>query len=147
MNDEIEIADVAETPAEESPSEAPQPEESLASNSSLKSADSDDAAESPTVIVQAAESSAASVVTSVTIDDREFDASNSGLAKVIHDVFGVYTVQTQEVSGVHADGTAFTYHEPVPGLAGLDWYWLSGVFIFCIAFLSLFRLIGVLAKR
>lgn len=37
--------------------------------------------------------------------------------------------------------------EPVNGLAGLDWYWLSGVFLFSLVLWSFFRFLGVVFKK
>ena len=62
-------------------------------------------------------------------------------------VFGDYHQRTQTVTETAADGTSVTSTEPVPGLAGLDWYWLSGVFLFTIVLWSFFRFLGVVFKR
>lgn len=55
--------------------------------------------------------------------------------------------RTQTVTETRTDGTVLTSVECVPGLAGLDWYWLSGVFMFALVLWSFFRFIGVVFKR
>lgn len=71
----------------------------------------------------------------------------SGLPAVVRSVFGSYHQRTQTVTVVDADGTSTSSVEPVNGLAGLDWYWLSGVFLFTVVLWSFFRFLGVVFKR
>lgn len=72
---------------------------------------------------------------------------SAGLPAVVRSVFGEYQVRTQTVTETAADGTSTTSVEPVPGLAGLDWYWLSGVFLFSLVLWSFFRFLGVVFKK
>lgn len=85
-----------------------------------------------------------SVMRSATLDPPSL---SDGLPAVVRSVFGEYQVRTQTVTETAADGTSITSVEPVPGLAGLDWYWLSGVFLFTIVLWSFFRFLGVVFKR
>ena len=75
------------------------------------------------------------------LDSQPVD--ESGLPAVVKSVFGEYHPRTQ----TRTDGTVLTSVECVPGLAGLDWYWLSGVFMFALVLWSFFRFIGVVFKR
>ena len=69
------------------------------------------------------------------------------LPAVITSLFGVYTPRTQTVTAYLMDGTTITYTEPIPGLAGVDWAWLSGVATFGIVLWSAFALVGSVLKR
>lgn len=86
-----------------------------------------------------------STTRSVSLDTPTLETA--GLPAVVRSVFGDYHQRTQTVTETAADGTATTSTEPVPGLAGLDWYWLSGVFLFTIVLWSFFRFLGVVFKR
>lgn len=97
------------------------------------------------VIVMQSEASTPSTTRSVSLDAPTVDAA--GLPAVVKSVFGEYHQRTQTVTEVVSDGTSVTSTEPVPGLAGLDWYWLSGVFLFTIVLWSFFRFLGVVFKR
>lgn len=79
------------------------------------------------------------------LDSQPVD--ESGLPAVVKSVFGEYHPRTQTVTETRTDGTVLTSVECVPGLAGLDWYWLSGVFMFSLVLWSFFRFIGVVFKR
>lgn len=98
---------------------------------------------SPVIIMQS-ESSAPSATRSTVLDTPSL---SDGLPTVVRSVFGEYQVRTQTVTETAADGTSTTSVEPVPGLAGLDWYWLSGVFLFTIVLWSFFRFLGVVFKK
>ena len=82
---------------------------------------------------------------SVSLDAPTLETA--GLPAVVRSVFGNYHQRTQTITETAADGTSVTSTEPVPGLAGLDWYWLSGVFLFTIVLWSFFRFLGVVFKR
>lgn len=97
------------------------------------------------VIVMQSETSTPSTTRSVSLDAPTVDAA--GLPAVVRSVFGDYHQRTQTVTETASDGTSVTSTEPVPGLAGLDWYWLSGVFMFTIVLWSFFRFFGVVFKR
>lgn len=65
-------------------------------------------------------------------------------------LFGSYTPVTYSEYFYYtaADGSILgDYNEVVAsGLAGVDWPWLAGVFLFAIVLYSFFRLLGVLLK-
>jgi hypothetical protein len=69
------------------------------------------------------------------------------LPAVISSLFGVYTPRTQTVTAYLMDGTTITYTEPMPGLAGVDWAWLSGVATFGVVLCSAFSIIGSVIRR
>lgn len=98
---------------------------------------------SPVIVMQSGDTAATS--RSVSLDAPTLETA--GLPAVVRSVFGDYHQRTQTVTEIAADGTSVTSTEPVPGLAGLDWYWLSGVFLFTIVLWSFFRFLGVVFKR
>lgn len=69
---------------------------------------------------------------------------------MIVDLFGQYTPVTYSESFVYtaADGSVMQDVNEVvaSGLAGVDWPWVAGVFLFAIVLYSLFRLLGVFFK-
>lgn len=69
---------------------------------------------------------------------------------MIVDLFGRYTPVTYSEYFVYtaADGTVIQDVNEVvaSGLAGVDWPWVAGVFLFAIVLYSLFRLLGVFFK-
>ncbi len=70
------------------------------------------------------------------------DMEPSTLAGTIRSLFGSYTPRTQTVT-TYYDGQPIAVEEQiVPGLAGLDFEWLSGVAIFALVTFCLFRLLG-----
>ena len=97
----------------------------------------------PVIVMQSGDTAATS--RSVSLDAPTLETA--GLPAVVRSVFGDYHQRTQTVTETAADGTSVTSTEPVPGLAGLDWYWLSGVFLFTIVLWSFFRFLGVVFKR
>ena len=98
---------------------------------------------SPVIVMQSGDTAATS--RSVSLDAPTLETA--GLPAVVRSVFGNYHQRTQTITETAADGTSVTSTEPVPGLAGLDWYWLSGVFLFTIVLWSFFRFLGVVFKR
>lgn len=87
---------------------------------------------------------AADVQLTTTVDAHEEDTT--GLPGVVKSVFGEYHPRTQTITETRSDGTVLTSVECVPGLAGLDWYWLSGVFMFGLVLWSFFRFLGGVLK-
>jgi len=81
------------------------------------------------------------------LDDYPYQEDDTTLSAAVYRLFGIYHPRTQTVTEYLADGTAVTYQEYVPGLAGLDWYWLFGAALFAIVLWSLFALIGGLMKH
>ena len=98
---------------------------------------------SPVIVMQSGDTAATS--RSVSLDTPTLETA--GLPAVVRSVFGDYHQRTQTVTETAADGTSVTSTEPVPGLAGLDWYWLSGVFLFTVVLWSFFRFLGVVFPR
>lgn len=90
------------------------------------------------------EQTAADVQLTTTVDAHEEDAT--GLPGVVKSVFGEYHPRTQTITETRSDGTVLTSVECVPGLAGLDWYWISGVFMFGLILWSFFRFLGGVLK-
>lgn len=87
---------------------------------------------------------AADVQLTTTVDAHEEDTT--GLPGVVKSVFGEYHPRTQTITETRSDGTVLTSVECVPGLAGLDWYWISGVFMFGLILWSFFRFLGGVLK-
>lgn len=88
-----------------------------------------------------------SEVVSRTVEIDPYVGGEGGaLVSVVNTVFGDYQPRTQTVTEVLSDGSTVTYTETIEGLAGLDWYWLGGVLIFCIVLLSFFKLLGSVFK-
>ena len=116
-------------------------------NTLSNAADTSDTAQtetgSPVIVMQSGDTAATS--RSVSLDTPKLETA--GLPAVVRSVFGDYHQRTQTVTETAADGTSVTSTEPVPGLAGLDWYWLSGVFLFTVVLWSFFRFLGVVFKR
>lgn len=106
----------------------------------ISSIDVDDG-KTTVVIVQ---QPAADVQLTTTVDEQVEDVT--GLPGVVKSVFGEYRPRTQTITETRADGTVLTSVECVPGLAGLDWYWLSGVFMFGLVLWSFFRFLGGVLK-
>ena len=90
------------------------------------------------------EQPATDVQLTTAVDAHEEDTT--GLPGVVKSVFGEYHPRTQTITETRADGTVLTSVECVPGLAGLDWYWLSGVFMFGLVLWSFFRFLGGVLK-
>ena len=89
-------------------------------------------------------------VTSVAPDTSEVSApfvycaepKTPTLAETIRDLFGPYTYRKQTVT-TYYDGQVISVDDQiVPGLAGLDYEWLAGVFLFALTIYCLFRLLG-----
>lgn len=64
-------------------------------------------------------------------------------------LFGQYEPITYEVSiPASADCSVMeTYIAVANGLAGVDWEWLAGVFLFAIVLFSFLRIVGVFFKN
>ncbi len=70
------------------------------------------------------------------------DAGPPTLVETIRSLFGSYTPRTQTVTTYYDGQPIATEEQLVPGLAGLDFEWLSGVAIFALVTFCLFRLLG-----
>lgn len=73
--------------------------------------------------------------------------SVGSLPALIGRVFGTYSPRTQTVTVYLDDGTTVESIEVIPGVAGMDWYWLAGVGLFSLVLLSFFRFLGVIFKH
>lgn len=120
-------------------------ENTLSNTEPADTADTPETGETAAPVIVMQNDTAIASVRSVTLDTPTLETA--GLPAVVRSVFGDYHQRTQTVTETAADGTATTSTEPVPGLAGLDWYWLSGVFLFTIVLWSFFRFLGVVFKR
>lgn len=67
------------------------------------------------------------------------------LAATMEEIFGAYTPLTYEVN-TYTDSGIVTTTEVVPGLAGMDWPFLGGVFLFSVMLSGLFKLLGVVLR-
>mgnify|MGYP003300133703 CR=1 FL=1 len=80
------------------------------------------------------------------IDANDGTAVRSQLGVAMVEIFGEYSPRTQTVTTYLSDGTAVQSVEVVPGLAGLDWVWLSSVGLFALFLFCLMRLMGGAVK-
>ena len=64
------------------------------------------------------------------------------MRELMETIFGTYTPNT--VMSIGDDGNVVV--ETLSGMAGVDWVYVGEVFLFGIALLSIFKLIGVLLK-
>ncbi|MBQ2061402.1 MAG: hypothetical protein II458_01880 [Oscillospiraceae bacterium] len=97
------------------------------------------------VIAQADNSSESS---SFLFRDYQFEYfPEAGLPGLVYRVFGEYVRPVYIENYQLDDNTTVSGAVPVPGLAGLDWYWLTGVGLFALTLWSFFRFLGVVLKR
>lgn len=73
-------------------------------------------------------------------------AVRSAFVAALVEIFGEYTPLTQTVTTYFADGSSVQSVEVVPGLAGLDWVWISAVALFGVAIFCILRMIGGVLK-
>lgn len=104
------------------------------------------AAPDATEVVEDVPQDTASPFSTYALDAVEPSAGDT-LSNIVTALFGSYTPKTQTVTEHLADGTSVTYQQYVPGVAGLDWHWLTGVMLFSLFLWSLFRLVGGVLKR
>lgn len=80
--------------------------------------------------------------------DFQFDyIPEDGLPGLVYRVFGEYVRPTMMEAYQIDENTTASCNVPVSGLAGLDWYWLTGVGLFALTLWSFFRFLGVVLKR
>lgn len=72
--------------------------------------------------------------------------SRSSFLEALESIFGEYQPLTYSVTTYLPDGTSVTSTEVVPGLAGLDWVWISAVGLFALFLFCLMRLLGGAVK-
>ena len=83
----------------------------------------------------------------VVVADVNDDTSlRSELVSVMTEIFGEYSPRTQTVTTYLADGSSVVSVEVIPGLAGLDWLWISSVGLFALFLYCLMRLLGGAVK-
>ena len=80
------------------------------------------------------------------IDVNEDTSIRSQLTSALVEIFGEYTPRTQTVTTYLPDGSSVESVEIVPGLAGLDWIWISAVGLFALFLFCLMRLLGGAVK-
>lgn len=75
-------------------------------------------------------------------------SEDASMRDVVIQVFGEYSPRTQTVTQYLSDGSLLgTTTEIVPGVAGMDWTWISGVLLFALVLASFLKLVGVLLKH
>lgn len=75
------------------------------------------------------------------------DQPNESMSGIVASVFGTYSPKTQTVSLTLDNGMVVTSQEIIPGVAGMDWHWIAGVFLFAVVLWSFFRFMGVIFKH
>ena len=131
---EEEVTDVPETPVEEEVS-------SSDGDSSTGSSDSTDTG-TQIPVVQIDQSSFPAVYNVIETET----VSRSPLLDAVTALFGNYQPRTYMVTTYLDDGSVVESEEIVPGLAGLDYEWLTGAALFLMALYCIFRMIGGLSK-
>ena len=72
---------------------------------------------------------------------------SSVMADVVVQVLGEYHPKTQTVQEIDTEGNVIaTSTEYVPGLAGLDYPWIAGAFLFALFLSGIFKLLGGLMR-
>ena len=69
-----------------------------------------------------------------------------GYKALIVQLFGEYEPRMENVTVYAPDGSIHASLHFVPGLAGLDWSWIVGVFLFSLSLYCVFRNIGGIIK-
>lgn len=82
-----------------------------------------------------------------TSSDPVLDPEMQTMKDVVVMVLGDYSPRTQTVTQYLSDGSSETYTEIVPGVAGMDWEWISGAGLFGLVLFSFLKLVGVLLKN
>lgn len=75
------------------------------------------------------------------------DPEERTMKDVVVMVLGEYSPRTQTVTQYLSDGSSDSYTEIVPGVAGMDWEWISGAALFGIVLFSFFKFVGVLLRN
>lgn len=69
------------------------------------------------------------------------------MADVVVQVLGEYQPKMQTVQELDSAGNVIaTSTEYVPGLAGLDYHWITGAVLFIVFLLGIFKLLGGLMR-
>lgn len=87
-------------------------------------------------------------VTSIDVLETEQSGDVSNImVQVIEDVLGEYRRQTYTIEEYNAEGDLIgTSTEYVPGLAGLDYAWITGAILFALFVSAFFKLLGGLIR-
>ena len=143
-----------ETPVAEEPVEVitETTDQGVVVNVNLPAATVEEPAEDPASDPESVEAPAVASTYSVTaLDEIGSDAAEDPEQQTMKDVvvmvLGDYSPRTQTVTQYLSDGTAETYTEIVPGVAGMDWEWISGAGLFGLVLFSFLKLVGVLLKN
>ena len=72
--------------------------------------------------------------------------SRSAFVAALESIFGEYQPKTYSVTTYLPDGSSVTSVDVVPGAAGLDYAWISGVGLFALFLFCLLKLIGGVVK-
>lgn len=77
----------------------------------------------------------------------ESETGDPVMVDLITGVLGEYRRQTYTVEQYDSNGDLIaTSTEYVPGLAGLDWAWITGAFLFALVLSASFKLLGGLIR-
>lgn len=108
----------------------------------------EDPADVEEITAEVIPAAAAYTVTSPTVlEDTESDAADPVMVDVITSVLGEYRRQTYTVEQYDSNGDLIaTSTEYVPGLAGLDWAWITGAILFGLVLSAGFKLLGGLIR-
>lgn len=83
------------------------------------------------------------VISPDVLADTQSDTDDPVMVDVITSVLGEYRRQTYTVEQYDSNGDLIaTSTEYVPGLAGLDWAWITGAIFFAIVLSAGFKLLG-----
>ena len=85
------------------------------------------------------------------LDDPEYtrslDPEEQTMKDVVVMILGDYSPRTQTVTQYLSDGSSESYTEIVPGVAGMDWEWISGAALFALVLFSFFKFVGVIFRN
>lgn len=141
-----EVSEVPDTSVEEEVTDVPETsvEEEVPSSDGESDTGSSDSGDTGTQfpVVQIDQSSFPAVYNVIETDT----VSRSPLLDAVTALFGNYQPRTYMVTTYLDDGSVVESEEIVPGLAGLDYEWLTGAALFLMALYCIFRMIGGLSK-
>lgn len=141
-----EVSEVPDTSVEEEVTDVPETsvEEEVPSSDGDSSTGSSDSGDTGTQVpvVQIDQSSFPAVYNVIETET----VSRSPLLDAVTALFGNYQPRTYMVTTYLDDGSVVESEEIVPGLAGLDYEWLTGAALFLMALYCIFRMIGGLSK-
>lgn len=66
------------------------------------------------------------------------------MTQLLTDIFGIYTPVMTEV---YDEAGNYVGSVVASGMAGVDWPYIAGVFLFAIVLVSVFKLLGVILKN